>query len=74
VYEDPELRAKEPFIVSLLPIVERARPRPVTPYYPMLSDVLQGEFSAAVSGIRTPAEALRRAQAQSDRIMGQATP
>jgi multiple sugar transport system substrate-binding protein len=47
-----------------------ARPRPVTPYYGMLSDALQSEFSAAISGIRAPAEALRRAQAQADRITG----
>ncbi len=40
-------------------MVERARPRPVTPYYTLLSDVLQSEFSAAVAGMRSPEEALR---------------
>ena len=56
----------------LLPLLERARPRPVTPYYGMISDSLQGEFSAAISGIRSPEEALQRAQSQVDRVMAPA--
>ena len=56
--------------VALLPMLERARPRPVTPYYGMISDILQGEFSAAISGVRSPEDALRRAQQQVDRVMG----
>lgn len=60
----------EPEFVAVLPMLERARPRPVTPYYGMISDILQSEFSAAVSGIRSPQEALRRAQSQADRVMG----
>jgi multiple sugar transport system substrate-binding protein len=54
----------------LLPMFERARPRPLTPFYTMISDTLQGEFSAALSGIRTPGEALKRAQALVDHIVG----
>lgn len=69
VYEDPELKARAPFIAALLPIAERARPRPVTPYYGLLSDALQSEFSAAVLGIRSPEAALERAQAQADRLI-----
>ncbi len=69
-YANPELRAANPFLAGLLPLVERARPRPVTPYYMLVADALQGELSAAVSGIRSPAEALRRAQSQVDVIAG----
>jgi multiple sugar transport system substrate-binding protein len=69
-YEDPRVRAEAPFIAGLLPLVEAARPRPVTPYYMLAADALQGELSAAVSGLRTPAEALGRAQAQLDAIAG----
>jgi multiple sugar transport system substrate-binding protein len=68
MYEDPEIRAKAPFIASLLPIVLEALPRPTTPYYPALSDALQSEFSAAVSGIRSPEACLARAQALADHI------
>jgi multiple sugar transport system substrate-binding protein len=67
-YEDALLRERAPFVAGLLPILERARPRPVTPYYMLVADALQGELSAAVSGLRSPEAALRRAQAQADAI------
>jgi multiple sugar transport system substrate-binding protein len=69
-YEDPELREKLPHLVKLLPIIERAKPRPATPYYPLLSDVLQSEFSAVVAGIRSPEDALGRAQHRADQLTG----
>ncbi|MBF5046600.1 ABC transporter substrate-binding protein [Aggregicoccus sp. 17bor-14] len=69
-YDDARLRAQVPFIAQLRTMAEAARPRPVTPYYALLSDVLQGEFSAAVSGLRPPEEALSRAQARVDHLMG----
>jgi multiple sugar transport system substrate-binding protein len=69
-YQEPALVERAAFIASLLPIVERARPRPVTPYYVLFSEALQGEFSAAVAGLRPPKEALGRAQRMVDRIAG----
>jgi multiple sugar transport system substrate-binding protein len=69
-YEDPRLKAEAPYIASLLPIVAGARSRPPTPYYAMLSEVLQSELSAAVAGVRSPAEALARAQRLADHVMG----
>jgi multiple sugar transport system substrate-binding protein len=69
-YDDPRLAAGSPFVASLRPLLDAARPRPVTPYYMLAADALQGELSAAVSGLRPPAEALRRAQAQADAIAG----
>ncbi len=69
-YEDPELQRAAPFMASLLPMVEGARPRPITPYYPMIADGLQGELSAIVAGIRSPEEGLARAQTFVDRVMG----
>ena len=62
VYGDDRVRAQAPFIAALLPVALAARPRPVTPYYALASDSIQGELSAAVAGIRPPAEALARAQ------------
>jgi multiple sugar transport system substrate-binding protein len=69
-YQDPRVREGAPFIAGLLPAVEAARPRPVSPWYMLVSDVLQGEFSAAISGIREPGAALDRAQNLSDHLMG----
>lgn len=70
LYGSSALMAKAPFMVELEPFFKNARPRPVTPYYGMISDVLQSEFSAAISGVRTPKEALQRAQKSADRLMG----
>jgi len=69
-YDDPRLASDAPLVASLRPTFERAKPRPITPYYMMLSDVLQGEFSAAITGVRKPAEALARAQSLVDRLTG----
>ncbi|MFL5398537.1 MAG: ABC transporter substrate-binding protein [Myxococcales bacterium] len=62
VYDDPRVREGAPFIAALLPVALAARPRPVTPYYELASDSIQGELSGAVAGLRSPAEALSRAQ------------
>ena len=62
VYDDPRVRERVPYIAALLPIAVAARPRPVTPYYALASDSIQGELSAAVTGLRPAGEALSRAQ------------
>lgn len=71
VYDDPRLKEQAPFIASLREMAERARSRPATPYYNLISDVLQSEFSAAVAGLRTPEDALQRAQRQVDHLTGE---
>jgi multiple sugar transport system substrate-binding protein len=64
LYHDSELLRRQPFLTELYRIFLQARPRPVTPYYMMITQVLQPEFSAAISGIKSPAEALNSAQKQ----------
>jgi trehalose/maltose transport system substrate-binding protein len=69
LYRDKELRKKQPFIASLFDVFISARPRPVSPYYMMMTQILQPELSAAVSGIKTPEKALRSAEEQIGYIM-----
>ncbi len=69
-YQDLEA-AEHSLSPALYPLLEAARPRPATPYYNLLSDALQSEFSAAIVGIRSPEQALERAQQQIDRITGE---
>lgn len=69
LYRDPELLEHDPFLEELEPILEGARPRPVTPFYIMISQVLQLEISGALAGIRTPEEALESAQRQIDHVL-----
>lgn len=71
LYKDPDLLRDQPFVGSLYSIFMRARPRPVTPYYMMITQVLQPEFSAAVAGIKTPEAALGSAQKQVEHILGE---
>ncbi len=71
LYRDPELKTAAPFLVSLEPVFETARPRPVSPFYVPMSQVLQTEFSAVVSGIKPPAEALAAAQQQVQALVRQ---
>jgi len=70
VYDDPRVRSGAPFIAGLLPLALGARPRPVSPFYLLASDAIQGELSAAISGLRPPEEALRRAQRIVDHLEG----
>jgi multiple sugar transport system substrate-binding protein len=70
LYEDRDLLREQPFIASLYGIFMTARPRPVTPYYLMITQVLQPEFSAALAGIKKPEAALASAQRQVEHILG----
>jgi multiple sugar transport system substrate-binding protein len=69
VYERPRLVEAQPFIAELRRILERTVPRPVTPYYARITQVLQTEFSAVVSGIRPAEDAMARADGEVQRIL-----
>jgi trehalose/maltose transport system substrate-binding protein len=69
LYKDPDLLREQPVIESFYGVFMKARPRPVTPYYLMITQVLQPELSAAISGIKTPEEALTSAQKQVEHIL-----
>ncbi len=70
LYKDDDLIREQPFITGLYDVFMKARPRPVTPYYMMITQVMQAEFSSAISGIKTPEEALNSAQKQIEHILG----
>lgn len=70
LYSDKDLMRQQPFMTGLHDIFMKARPRPVSPYYMMMTQVLQPEFSSAISGIKTPTAALRSAQRQVEHILG----
>ena len=58
LYRDPAAIKAHPHMPRFHDLALRARPRPVTPYYLMLSTTVQPEFSAALVGLKTPEEAL----------------
>ncbi len=69
LYQDEDLIREQPFMAGLYDVLEHARPRPVTPYYMMISQVMQPEFSAVLSRIKEPEEALRSAKEQIEFIL-----
>jgi multiple sugar transport system substrate-binding protein len=70
VYQDAEVRAAMPQLAQIAPALERVQPRPVTPYYLMISQILQPELSAVVANIRSPEEAMRVAGRQIEHLLG----
>jgi multiple sugar transport system substrate-binding protein len=69
LYDDAGLLAAHPVFRTLRPILMSARPRPVTPFYPMLSQIFQSEFSAILAGRRSAQDALRSADRQLSRFL-----
>ena len=69
LYDDTELLAVQPILRKLRPILAAARPRPVTPFYPIVSQILQSEFSAILAQRRPPHIALQSAQRQLERLL-----
>jgi multiple sugar transport system substrate-binding protein len=62
LYHDPDLLKGHPELPRIYEIAAAARPRPVTPYYLMLSTTLQPEFSAVLVGVKTPRQAVEHAR------------
>jgi len=58
VYRDPEVLAAVPWFADALPVVETARPRPVTPVYRAISDALRINTNTVMAGIKSPQQAL----------------
>lgn len=71
LYADESLLELRPFLKDLYPILLEARPRPVTPYYLLISQAVQPEISAVVVGRKSPDEALDAIRRRVDQIMGE---
>ncbi|HTI52808.1 MAG TPA: ABC transporter substrate-binding protein [Verrucomicrobiae bacterium] len=68
LFADPGLIARDPTLPALLPLIRAGHPRPVTPYYLMLSTTLQPEFSAVLVGRKSPERAIRDGAAQVEHL------
>jgi multiple sugar transport system substrate-binding protein len=69
LYHEPDLVRSHPSFPAISALTMLGRPRPVTPYYLMLSTMLQPEFSAALVGIKTPREAVAAARHQIEHLL-----
>jgi multiple sugar transport system substrate-binding protein len=69
VYTDPDVLAASPHYRTLYPIFINARPRPSSPIYPRISDLLQVELHRCLTGQKTVEAALQDAQAKLEDLM-----
>ncbi len=58
LYEDQELVAKLPYLPVLKTSIENAVPRPVTPFYPAVTQAIQENAYAALKGEKSAKDAL----------------
>jgi multiple sugar transport system substrate-binding protein len=64
LYRDPGIVRERPTMPRLQALALAGRPRPVTPYYLLLSATVQPEFSAALAGVKPPERAIADAAAR----------
>ncbi|HET7638469.1 MAG TPA: ABC transporter substrate-binding protein, partial [Ktedonobacteraceae bacterium] len=64
VYNDPDVQQKQPLFTKLAPILKNALPRPVSPVYPDISNIIQTQVHQALTKQVTPAAALSALQSQ----------
>jgi multiple sugar transport system substrate-binding protein len=69
LYRDEEIVGVSPHYGDLYQAFINARPRPVTPYYSKLSDILQIEVHQALIGAKEPHEALRSAKTKIEEFL-----
>ena len=63
IYTDQALVAKYPYLPVLKESIENAVSRPVTPFYPAVTQAIQENFFAAMQGQKTPEAAVKDMQA-----------
>jgi multiple sugar transport system substrate-binding protein len=64
LYDDPDLQRQFPYLPCLKEVFVNARPRPITPLYSFIGEILRVHFSRALTRQETPREALKRGQAE----------
>jgi multiple sugar transport system substrate-binding protein len=69
LFEDRELLAVNPVLPMLRQALEHTALRPLSPLYAQLSDLLQRQLSAVITGEAEPAAAMARAQRLSSQLL-----
>jgi multiple sugar transport system substrate-binding protein len=64
VYDDADVKAKQPLFTKLQPILQNSLPRPVSPVYPDLSNIIQTHVHQALTKQVSPQQALSALQSE----------
>ena len=68
-YDQPEVKKAIPFSDSLRQALEQAKPRPVSPVYPQISQAIYKNVNRALSGQSSPEDAMKQAQSDIDNAL-----
>lgn len=71
LYENEEVLGAMPFLEDMYPAIIHAYPRPKSPYYAELSNILQIETQRAFIGEKTPEDAVMDAAKEMREVLGQ---
>ncbi|MBM6402484.1 ABC transporter substrate-binding protein [Phycicoccus sp. MQZ13P-5] len=63
IYTDADLVKKYPYLPTLQESIGNAVSRPVTPFYPAVTQAIQDNFFSAIQGQKTPEQAVKDMQA-----------
>jgi multiple sugar transport system substrate-binding protein len=69
LYADPDVRKAIPWVESARAVVESAIPRPVTPRYNEVSEVIRTLFNAVIGGSMTAEDAASQMEARLRRVL-----
>ena len=69
LFNDVQLSSNFPSLNAVGAALPYARPRPQTPLYAQMSDVLQRNLSSTLTGVTSPLEAMDQAQQSSDQVL-----
>ena len=69
IYTDPDVLAKNPFFSKMQPVFATAQPRPVSPFYPDISNAIQSRIHSALTKASTPTDALSGLQSDLQAIV-----
>ena len=61
-YDRPAVKEAVPYAAQLQEAIAQAKPRPVSPVYPQISQAISQNVNMALAGEQSPAEALKRGQ------------
>ncbi len=64
VYDDAEVKSAQPLFTKLQPILQNTLPRPVSPVYPDLSNIIQNHVHQALTKAASPTDALTALQTE----------
>jgi trehalose/maltose transport system substrate-binding protein len=69
VYDDPAVKKAMPFASELRDAIDQAKPRPVSPVYPQISEAIYNNVYAALQGDMSPDEASSKMNEEIDKAL-----